>query len=182
MTHWLCRSASLLAICAVVSLVAAQAPATPRIGVVDFNHVFQECEKRAEFQDQLGKLKMGLEERLLALAARVTPLQKDLELLEKGTTRHKEVEKQIYDLLQERNYELKVAERDYKARMLEFHERLYQEIETTVTGYGKQHGYAVILQREFTLPEEALQQSWPIALYVSEEVDLTGTILGIMNR
>ena len=54
-----------------------------------------------------------------------------------------------------------------------------REIRAAIRKYGREQGYSMILQKEFTLPSEVL--SWQIILYHADEVDLTATLLGILN-
>ena len=55
-----------------------------------------------------------------------------------------------------------------------------ETLQVAIAKYGKEKGYALILQKEFTLTSES--HSWKSVLYHAEEIDLTHEILTLLNE
>lgn len=177
-------SAAILFTAGVLMLVSAAQPssAAPRLGVVDMGRVFQDYRKKGDLERDLQKIKDELETKLAALKKKIEPLARELELLAKGTDRYLEIEKEIFRLTQESNFEASRAEEEFTRRKRTSHDQLIADIHATIAEYGKTHGFGMILQREFTLPQEALADSWRSVLYYPPEADLTAAITEILNR
>ncbi len=177
------RLALPLAACALLSLAAAQGGSAPvKLGVVDVNRLFQDYKKKGELEHDLAQIKERMEEKLALLKKKMEPIAKELELLEKGTERYRDLEKQLFSITQESNYEVQSTEQEFTRRKQAFREQLIADIHRAIAEYGRAGGYTLIVQREFTLPERALAESWQSVLYHAPELDVTPAIHEALNR
>lgn len=161
-------------------LAAAKLDDRPSIGVVDLNAVFDGCDKKELLEKNIAEAMAPVNEGLKALEKKINTAKEDLALLQKGTTRYDELEKQLFGYLQEARFEQSKATERLAQLTLKYRNELVGEITAAIAAYGKDHGYSVILQREFTLPKES--NTWQAVLYQDDAVDLTQKILTILNE
>ena len=169
-----------LAICVAVLIAAATQSGSPKIGVVQFSQIFEGYEKKDVLQSQLESEGEALKKKPEEMDDQVTKLRSELELLDRNTSKYREMEKQILHLMQDVNYERKLATEQLNGKKSQFHEQIIKEIRAGITRYGKEHGYTMILQREFTLASEI--RSWRSVLFHSAETEITLEVLAELNE
>jgi outer membrane protein len=160
-------------------LIAAQA-ASPKLGVVQLTEVFEKNPRRAAAEVRLNEHKSRSEEALRALRQRARELEQQLQLIEKNTTRHAEVERELVRLQSDFNYEEKRAADEYRNLVRTQRESLLREIRQVIDRFAQQNGYALILQRELTMSSDEL--TWVSVLYVDRAHDLTAPILAELSK
>ena len=162
-------------------LVAAGARDAPdlRIGVVDLTQVYEGYERRGTLQKELEQSGKDVEEKIATLDEKITELRDERALLEKGTTRYDEIEKELFRLVQDRKYELAQAKKRLDERRREFHGELMTEIRSAIAAYGAAEHFTAIFQKEFSLTAE--MSSWQSVLYHDAAVDVTAAVLERLN-
>ena len=118
--------------------------------------------------------------RIGELNEQLTKIRSKLELLDRQTTRYRELEKEAMHVVQDLSYERQKATEELNGKKAQFYEQILGEIRAAIGRFGTENDYTVILQKEFTLTTEA--QSWKSVLYHGAETDLTDTILAVLNR
>lgn len=148
---------------------------TTQLGFVDLNRLFESAPARAQLEGELGAHRSQLEEVLRTIDGQLAELATELNLLEKGTQRHEELELRVLTLQQKRALEQRRLTEEFARKKAAFHDRILEGIEREIEAYAREHGYSAILQREFTLSQES--RSWKAALYVEPTSDVTDAIL-----
>ncbi len=161
-------------------VAASQESATPRIAVVHLNQVFEGYHKKGNLEKELNEVRNALQQTISKMEKSLSQIRSQMELLDKETSRYRELEKNARHLREDLKYEQRNAAEKLQRKKAEFHEKLLQEIRTVILSYGREHGYSLILQKEFTLSADA--RSWHSVLYHAPDVDLTGQILAVLNE
>ncbi|MFN0057480.1 MAG: OmpH family outer membrane protein [Planctomycetota bacterium] len=163
-----------------LGIIAAAEPAGRKLGVVHLTVLFEKNPRRASAESKLKAVKTQGEETLKALEAKVKAQRDQLQLLEKSTTRYKDLEKELYALEQELKYEHNRCGQEYVQLVRQQREELLAELRKVIAAYGRTHGFDAILQQELTLSSEEL--SWSSVLYHAPECDLTEAILAELAK
>ncbi len=151
-----------------------------KLGVIEMDDIFKEYVRAKRLEDRINQEKKGLEDAIEKQRDRIIKLRKDAEFLTGDALQDAEDEISIevarLRLMKQR------AEVTLKKKFEEYTTRVLGEIAEVVEEYGKKHDYTLILKVDSRKwGEDRLQAALRSVLFHSKTVDITDTVLTILN-
>jgi|GEM_PF-2463134 len=173
-----------------VQHLQAQAPAkAPKtaVAVVNIAELIAKCQQNKDFQGEVQKKQVKLQQEQKSREAKINVLRQDLDLIENAQERAKkerEITKALYEFQAWQNIEQQTLLREQRMFLIE----LYGEIDQAVAAVAKREGYDLVL---FDTPSPDFDQLNADQLvqvignrrvvYRSDKVSLTPVVLEKLN-
>ena len=168
----------------------AQAPANAKptaVAVVNIAELIAKCQQNKDFQAEVQKKQVKLQQEQKAREAKINVLRQDLDLIESAqerTKKEREITKALYEFQAWQNIEQQTLLREQRMFLIE----LYGEIDQAVAAVAKREGYDLVL---FDTPSPDFDQLTAEQLvqvignrrvvYRSDKVSLTPVVLEKLN-
>ncbi len=159
-----------------------------KIGVVNIAEVFEKSAERdareKELQDMMDQAMAQVGE----YKREAQKLQEEVEKLEKGSEKYAKLNKQRIALMAKTEIFAEQSKIKIQNRENAFRQELYSMIREAIDKYAEQNGYDLVLKIDDnrisgkSLVTQDIQMSTRIVLYNSQKMDLTDTIIAIINK
>jgi Skp family chaperone for outer membrane proteins len=172
------RMLTTLALAAVAGSTAGAAGLN--VAVLDFHRAFREYERRDELQRELDVRKKQMNEDLGKLEEGLKARQSDLELLQPGSEKYRELQLKLIEVqalieVTKRSFEVELE----KTRNVHM-QRLLAELEKELQAYAQEKGLDLVLAKYALDPR--MTSPIFITLFSKPELDITPAIIERLNR
>ena len=178
-------------LCIVVAVLVIYPPAGPveaqspfgtsnKLGVADVGQIFKKYSRALELERRINEEKDHLGQQIVKQRDKLIKLRKESEFLTGDTLQNAEddirIEVERMRLMKQR------ADLALKRKFEEYTLKILSEIEEVVREYGHKHGFTLILHVDSKKwGQDRLQAVVRSVMFFSREVDITKTVLEILN-
>ncbi|MBN1794982.1 MAG: OmpH family outer membrane protein [Candidatus Omnitrophica bacterium] len=146
---------------------AGTAYAVEKIAYIDVSRTFDEYQKTIDSEEKLKEKRETGQDQLNSLVEEIKGMRQELDLLSDTAKEEKQTE------LDEKVRELQKVERDLRDELRRERDAMardiFAEMKTVIEEYGAKEGYSLILDDK-------------VLLYRDKSLDITDTILNVLNR
>ncbi|MEK7483938.1 MAG: OmpH family outer membrane protein [Planctomycetota bacterium] len=159
-----------------------------QIGVVNINKAFEGYSLTAEFEKQLNT---DFEEKMKIfqqMNSDIQKLQDELELLEKGSQKWKEKNKELQQKIFNASFFEKWEKQQFNDKLRDLTVKIYNDISEAVDQYAKDKGFTLILKiddvdiKSENRTELKLKINDRKVLFYKSSYDLTADIIKLLNK
>ncbi|MBN1417261.1 MAG: OmpH family outer membrane protein [Planctomycetes bacterium] len=172
------RTGLILSAAIVLAGAAASRPSPPAVAVVDLSTLFETYPGRGAMESVLSMEKSQLEEEIDRRKKEIEKMREELASLDPLTAAYRQRQEEFVQAQRGLEFRAETGTRDLQQKRTAFRNRIVREIEEAVERFGRERGYDLILQREWTLSREEL--SWKSVLFASPTVDVTEAVASAM--
>ena len=151
-----------------------------RIAVLDFHRAFKEYERRDELQRELHDRQKAMNQELAKIEEGLKARQSDLELLQPGTDKYRELQLALIQLETQLQVTKQMFQLELEKTRAAHVQRLLGELDKELTAFAKERNIDLVLAKYAADPR--LASPLYIALYNKPEMDITAQILERLNR
>ncbi len=159
-----------------------------KIGVVDIAEVFDKFNERINREKELKMRTERLRFEIDSLRKQAEKIASEMEKLEEDSEEYRKKQGQLIKITSEAQIKAEKGKSDLLKRELSERQELYAMIRNAVSKYAGQSGYDLILKTDDmrvtgkSAVGQDIQMSVRIVLHSTETMDLTRTIIGILNK
>ncbi len=159
-----------------------------KIGIVDVAEVFDKFNERINREKELRMRTERLKYEIDNLRKQAEKIASEMEKLEEDSEEYRKKQEQLIKITSEAQIKAEKGKSDILKRELSERQELYATIRNAVGKYAKENGYDLILKTDDmrvtgkSAVSQDIQMSMRIVLHSTETMDLTRTIIEILNK
>ena len=159
-----------------------------KIGVVDVAEVFDKFNERINREKELRARTERLKYEIENLRKTAEKIAAEMEKLEEDSEEYQKKQDQLIKITSEAQIKAEKGKSDLLKRELSERQELYAMIRNAVGKYAEQNGYDLILKTDdmrvtgASAVSQDIQMSMRIVLHSTKTMDLTRTIIEILNK
>jgi Skp family chaperone for outer membrane proteins len=151
-----------------------------RIGVLDFHRAFKEYERRETLQREVDERKEAMNKELAKIEESLKARQSDLELLQPGTEKYRELQLALVQLETQLQVTKQMFQLELEKTRASHVQRLLGTLDKELQAYAKEEKLDLVLAKYAADPR--LASPLYIVLYSKPEFDITAAIIERLNR